>query len=126
MPEFKIQPDSSALWSEMIGKVDSSVKGALAKLDEYQQNEVISPFLAETVRRMFFDSVTDDPNWLNKLMSRGIGSNPKYIVNQMEADGGYRLRKAAEYVSEHSGGYTDPGKLLAEYMNWQSSDEEEQ
>lgn len=120
-----IQPDSSALWSEIAGKVDFSVKDALVKLDEYQQNESISPYLAETVRRMFYDSVTDDPDWLNKLMSRGIGSSPKYIVNQMEADGGYRLRKAAEYVSQHSGGYTDPGMILAEYMNWQSNDEDD-
>lgn len=120
-----IQPDSTALWSEIAGKVDFSVKDALVKLDEYQQNESISPYLAETVRRMFYDSVTDDPDWLNKLMSRGIGSSPKYIVNQMEADGGYRLRKAAEYVSQHSGGYTDPGMILAEYMNWQSNDEDD-
>lgn len=120
-----IQPDSTALWSEIAGKVDFSVNDALVKLDEYQQNESISPYLAETVRRMFYDSVTDDPDWLNKLMSRGIGSSPKYIVNQMEADGGYRLRKAAEYVSQHSGGYTDPGMILAEYMNWQSNDEDD-
>jgi len=128
MPEFKIQPDSSSLWSEVKGKVDPAFQGVLEQLDTYQEHEAISPFLAETFRRMIFDSVTDDPKWLNELIfktrGRGIALGSRYIATQIEAKG-YRLRKAAEYVAEHSGGAVNPGQILVEYWNWHKMDEDE-
>jgi|GEM_PF-3705413 len=129
MVEFHLQPDSSSLWGELKGKVNPSFTNVLEQLDQYQQNEAISPYLAETFRRMIFDSVTDDPKWLNdlifELQSRAISLDSRYIATRIEAVDGFRLRKAAEYVAERAGGAISPGGILAEYFRWHNMDDEE-
>lgn len=113
----------------MSGKIDPSFRSVLEQLDGYQAHEAISPYLAETFRRMVFDSVTDDPKWLNALISelrmRAIPLGSRYIATQMKVEDGYRLTKAAEHVAQVSGGFTNTGKILAEYWEWHNKDDEE-
>jgi hypothetical protein len=70
MPEAGpgIQQDSSALWSQMQGKIDHGFKGVLEKLDLAQHNEDISPYLAETIRDVFFQLSEEDPNRVHTLL----------------------------------------------------------
>jgi len=121
MEDSPIHQNSIALWEQLRGKVDYSVQLVLDRLDQYQTAEDISPFLAETVRRMIFDSVTDDPNFLNRLLSRGI-FGPKFIACEIEGSGGYRLQKAAQFVAESCSELIDLGDILQEYTMWQHCD----
>lgn len=103
------------------GGVDSSFRDVLLKLDEAQANEDISPFLAETVRDVFFQLSQENPSRLNELRMRAASPNGpllKFILKQLEDGGGdYRIMKSAQLVEKRTGRKADD--IRVEYMLWQ-------
>lgn len=99
----------------------------LVSLDTYQANEDISPYLAETIRDLFFQLSQEDAPRLNALRLRATtpeGPSLKFILTKLEDGGGnYRLRKSAELIGKRI--KKEPGEIIVEYLAWQTEKSEE-
>lgn len=118
----QLQQTSDMLWSELAGKIDSSIMIILSALDAAQEAEDISPYLAETIRDAIFQLATENPVRVHEIIWRSLqGPALRYFVSEMVSDGGgdFRLRKSAELVGEACG--IEPQTIRAEYYEWARS-----
>ncbi len=109
---------SDALWSQLTGRIDFGFKVILSALDEAQEAEDISPYLAETIRDIIFQLAMENPGRIHQILLRSLGGpGIKFFLNELEDDGGnFRIRKSAELIG--SACNVNPSEILVEYLEW--------
>jgi hypothetical protein len=118
----QLHQTSDMLWSQLAGKIDSSIKIILFALDAAQEAEDISPYLAETIRDAIFQLAMEYPDRFHEIILRSLrGPALRYFVSEMVSDSGgdYRLRKSTELVGEACG--IEPQIIRTEYYEWARS-----